>query len=115
MKKLRDREIEIQSFIDLINEIDKDNYSIDMNQIQQAVNEGNTLVDVRKDIIAAGYELIDYKIKDLENKLDEENKEKEKLTIQLNELNSKIDEQVNEITRILELKRSLNYKSGNIK
>lgn len=122
MMKLKDREIEIQSFIDLINEIDKDNYSIDMAQIQQAVSEGNTLVDIRKELINAGYELIDYKVKNLESKLAENNKEKDNLMNQINELNSKIEDlnkniedQNNEINRVLGLKKSLNYKSGNLK
>lgn len=102
MQKLKDAEIELQKYVDLFNKLadmSDDIEKIDIEDIQDYVNKGSTLYEIRNDIIDDTYSLMDYVAEKIDNELNQLNDKikrmsgsKEKITNQIKELNSKLEE-----------------------
>ena len=102
MQKLKDAEIELQKYVDLFNKLadmSDDIEKIDIEDIQDYVNKGSTLYEIRNDIIDDTYYLMDYIAEKIDNEINQLNDKikrmsgsKEKITNQIKELNSKLEE-----------------------
>lgn len=102
MQKLKDAEIELQKYVDLFNKLadmSDDIEKIDIEDIQDYVNKGSTLYEIRNDIIDDTYSLMDYVAEKIDNEINQLNDKikrmsgsKEKITNQIKELNSKLEE-----------------------
>ena len=100
MQKLKDAEIELQKYVDLFNKLadmSDDIEKIDIEDIQDYVNKGSTLYEIRNDIIDDTYSLMDYVAEKIDNEINQLNDKikrmsgsKEKITNQIKELNSQL-------------------------
>ena len=118
MQKLKDAEIELQKYVDLFNKLadmSDDIEKIDIEDIQDYVNKGSTLYEIRNDIIDDTYSLMDYVAEKIDNELNQLNDKikrmsgsKEKITNQIKELNSKLEELNSQLSDLNKQSEELN-------
>ena len=118
MQKLKDAEIELQKYVDLFNKLadmSDDIEKIDIEDIQDYVNKGSTLYEIRNDIIDDTYSLMDYVAEKIDNELNQLNDKikrmsgsKEKITNQIKELNSKLEELNSQLSNLNKQYEELN-------
>ena len=118
MQKLKDAEIELQKYVDLFNKLadmSDDIEKIDIEDIQDYVNKGSTLYEIRNDIIDDTYSLMDYVAEKINNELNQLNDKikrmsgsKEKITNQIKELNSKLEELNSQLSNLNKQSEELN-------
>lgn len=118
MQKLKDAEIELQKYVDLFNKLadmSDDIEKIDIEDIQDYVNKGSTLYEIRNDIIDDTYSLMDYVAEKIDNEINQLNDKikrmsgsKEKITNQIKELNSKLEELNSQLSNLNKQSEELN-------
>lgn len=118
MQKLKDAEIELQKYVDLFNKLadmSDDIEKIDIEDIQDYVNKGSTLYEIRNDIIDDTYSLMDYIAEKIDNEINQLNDKikrmsgsKEKITNQIKELNSKLEELNSQLSNLNKQSEELN-------